>query len=222
MTTSFSHLSQDLMHNVVSDLSLTDIRTLFLSSKALRQFDVPALRNQWLKARTDAQLRVVFTDAVDSNSHALIKKLLQPTFTIKIGPALLATTFLASVRMFRVVANSILPFCRCSVLKTSVRILTQSIRAPTALNLRCCRLEVHGERSTPMYFTANIQPSLNGDAGSVDCVQWPLLDNCSVEGLTFWLDAPSSEISDEWAAVTISITLEYHWLNVQCVGVPHV
>lgn len=218
MLDSFSLLSQDLMIEILSSLSMTDLTRFLGCSKEMMQWNVPTFQDQLLMQRTDAQVQAVFEEAAGLNMHALVGKLLQqPRFLARLGETQIATTFLQAVRIRRSIARVIMPFCRCSVMKTSLDVLRVCLKDPNPLNLRKCELQVHGSDSS-IKFTANMKPTRN--PGSLDCLQWPLDFRGDTEGVIFWLNAPKD--SEEWTEVTINVGLEHAWLTLRCEGIPEV
>lgn len=214
----FAVMSDDLVSNILRDLSWTDIKAFFASDKALRLLDIPSLQHEWLKGRTESQLRAVFEEAVESNNHSLAARLLQPRFVETLGTPLLAASLIKAVRIRRNVALRILPFCRCSIMKSSLAVLKQALEFEGMLNLRLCQLQVYGclAATTFVNFTANMKPTSNGAPGSLDCIEWPLPSRVNEEGITFWLNAPTDSPTDEWAPVTADVTLQHQWLRVHC------
>lgn len=219
MLNSFSLLSQDLMIEILSsDLSMTDITRFLGCSKELRQWNVPTFQDQLLMRKTDSQVQTIFEEAAGLDWHPLVNKLLQPRFLARLGDKHIATTFLQAVRIRRSVARVIMPFCRCSVMKTSLDVLKVSLKDPCPLNLRRCELRVHGSDFS-MKFTANMRPA-RLVPGSLDCVQWPLDSRGGKDGVIFWLNAPKD--CEEWTSVSINVDLEHAWLNLHCGGIPEV
>lgn len=224
-STVFALLPSEILMDVITATDAPDIRAFSACNKELNHrislLEMIGMQDVWFKRRTDAQLQKTLLSVVDNGRCDILEKLLQPCLRHRIGDSHLAIAFIHTVCLHFKMATMLLPFCKCSLKKSSETVLKRSLESPLQLVLTSYRVHVYGQPHTFVNFNArmcSVHTAPDGLTRNIACMQWPLrLDN---EGhiVTFWMGAPPH--NDEWSTISVDLSLEHRVLKVHCSGIP--